>query len=755
MLLFSVFCFSACNCDNDNSDSQTFTAQFIIDGKTYCTESYVLKDKITEVVPDTPNGYVFKGWYMDTDYTIKWNFDNDFITADTKFYGYYVAVEEEKFDILYYDGEKLLKSDKVLKNDKAEQFIPEDKKGYEFLGWYIGEAEFDFNAPITDDITLKAKYELAVYHIKFIADGKIISDVGYTVEDLTVVEPAVPEKTYYKGAWNEYVLNLTDIEVKANYTPIVYKAEYLIDNEIYKVIEFSIEDTITPPEIPERSGFTGEWIGEAELGKTTQITVNYTPIVYKVTFVADNKTVEVITYTVLNSQITPPAVPPKPGYSGTWQAKDYELEDVTINAVYEPITYYATFIADGKTIATEKFDVNNMKITAPKVPLSTKEGYTAKWQLFELKLQDITINLIYEPITYTASFYADKILQGTTKFTVEDKTLTPPPIPQKVGYNSAWQTFEIQAKDITVNAVYTPITYYITFISDNSQIKVPYTVENRNIAEPKPTPRKDYDVKWQEYSITTGDMVVNAIYTPIIVDDEFDYAENQDGTFTVTGYHGSETELRIPATHNGMPVKSVGKLAFNCSKITKIELSYGIEIIEEEAFLQCDKLVNVTLPASLKKIGKYAFAFSSVEEIVIPNSVTEIGDQTFAHTPIKTAKLSDNLTELKNIFYYCAELNSVNLGSGLQTIKSGAFEGCNKLVSIRIPESVTIIEPNAFKSSGIELIEFEDKDNWYTCSTEELIDLQPVSYEKLSDSSVAGRLVIAQSAKYWYHKKEL
>ena len=400
---------------------------------------------------------------------------------------------------------------------------------------------------------------------------------------------------------------------------------------------------------------------------------------------------------------------------------------------------------------TQPFTVENKQVTIPPVPLKDKAGYLAKWQPFTLGLEDVTVYSIYEPIIFNAKFYVDNVLLSSIEFTVEDEKITPPPVPEKEGYTGEWQQFEIQANNLAVNAVYTAVIYYITFISYESEIKIPYTVENRNIVEPTPTMRKHYNVKWKDYSLTTGDLTVNAMYTPI-VKDEFNYKENNDGTLTVIGYYGTDTDILIPSEHGGKKVKSIGELAFNCGNVTEVELCFGIEIIEQEAFLQCEKLTKIIFPKSLKIIDKYAFAFTAISELTFPDGITEIGAQAFAYTPVKSIKLPKNLNELDNSFYYCRDLENFEIGNGVKVIKTGAFEGCESLKYIYIPETVTLIEPEVFNKSCIEEIEFENVENWFTSVSGELNDLQSVPSEKLTDKISACQILIAQSLKFWYHK---
>ena len=69
--------------------------------------------------------------------------------------------------------------------------------------------------------------------------------------------------------------------------------------------------------------------------------------------------------------------------------------DVNLKAVFEPITYYATFIADGKQIGEKiPFTIEDTVINEPLVP--QKEGYTGKWSEYTIVASDITVNAIYE-----------------------------------------------------------------------------------------------------------------------------------------------------------------------------------------------------------------------------------------------------------------------------------------------------------------------------------------------------------------------
>lgn len=76
-------------------------------------------------------------------------------------------------------------------------------KGYTFAFWYLGEDEqnataYDFNTPVTENITLTAKWNINKYTVTFDSYGGTPVPPAQEVEyGLTATEPAAPEKTGY------------------------------------------------------------------------------------------------------------------------------------------------------------------------------------------------------------------------------------------------------------------------------------------------------------------------------------------------------------------------------------------------------------------------------------------------------------------------------------------------------------------------------------------------------------------------------
>ncbi len=171
----------------------------------------------------------------------------------------------------------------------------------------------------------------------------------------------------------------------------------------------------------------------------------------------------------------------------TFQCWDYDFtkpvtDDITINAIYTPIEYAVTFKANDEIVATSTYTLENKNITEPTIP--EKVHYTGAWESYALNLENITVNAIYTPIEYTVTFKVDDITVAAPTYTVENKRILSPAVPEKNGYDGTWESYTLNLQNTTVNAIYTLIPYTITYIdtvgAENSNV-TGYTVESATI----------------------------------------------------------------------------------------------------------------------------------------------------------------------------------------------------------------------------------------------------------------------------------
>jgi ribA/ribD-fused uncharacterized protein len=192
-------------------------------------------------------------------------------------------------------------------------------------------------------------------------------------------------------------------------------------------------------------------------------------------------------------------------------------------------------------------------------------------------------------------------------------------------------------------------------------------------------------------------------------------------------------------------VTHVGAHAFmNCDKLTEITLPDGLQRIGSQAFWNCWKLKRIHFPAEVVEIGETAlFGCSSLEEIsvdkanpnycsdddvlydktqtqlivvaaakkreffIVPETVRSFGVAAFREcTHLKRIHLPDGITELsRGLFDDCWHLEDIDLPFSLERINPVAFSHCHALKRIRIPFGVRSIGWNAFHwCEGLEEI---------------------------------------------------
>lgn len=127
----------------------------------------------------------------------------------------------------------------------------------------------------------------------------------------------------------------------------------------------------------------------------------------------------------------------------------------------------------------------------------------------------------------------------------------------------------------------------------------------------------------------------------------------------------------------------------------------GVEEIADNTFRLNESLTSITLPSTLKKIGKQVFLGTPLEEIDIPDSVEEIGIRAFEQCKkIKKITLPAKLKEIKEFtFLACDRLKEIDFSrcEELKIIREGAFSG-TIIKEFILPDSVTSIERKAFNN---------------------------------------------------------
>lgn len=193
---------------------------------------------------------------------------------------------------------------------------------------------------------------------------------------------------------------------------------------------------------------------------------------------------------------------------------------------------------------------------------------------------------------------------------------------------------------------------------------------------------------------------------------------------------------------------------FYGTKITNIQFPSTLEEIGSNAFENCTSLMcEISLPASLKRIGYYAFEASAIRgNLALPEGLEYIGSRAFSECYDLTGSLtipSGVHTIYSRSFYHCGFTGNLTLPMGLTEIQSWAFRGTQFKGELNIPSTVTTIGDNAFAYSDF---------NGTLVLPEELISLGPNVFEgcwRLSGVVEIPENIVAIPSKLFYDCKNI
>ena len=236
----------------------------------------------------------------------------------------------------------------------------------------------------------------------------------------------------------------------------------------------------------------------------------YRPVqTYKVTFVADGKTVKTMNvtegYTLKDSDY--PAVPEKAGYTGAWQRYTSPVQsNVTVSVTYTKITTYytVTFVADGFTVKTMQVYSGYILKDSDYPSVPEKLGYEGTWQKHTTAVMgNVTVQATYRKmLPLQVQFYAEetllKSMQVEYGYRLVDSDY--PDIPEKPGYRSWWSKHS--------DRIIAPLDIYASYEDSMGIIDPvkPSTVDSEPTEEPwepiepNAAPTEEPDIEEQDLS---------------------------------------------------------------------------------------------------------------------------------------------------------------------------------------------------------------------------------------------------------------
>ena len=178
------------------------------------------------------------------------------------------------------------------------------------------------------------------------------------------------------------------------------------------------------------------------------------------------------------------------------------------------------------------------------------------------------------------------------------------------------------------------------------------------------------------------------LFGPALVE----YSPKYDDNYVLLAYPaGCQGAYSIPSTVHGKTIDQVWTSGFEGAVgLTDITIPASIGRLGTAAF-ESTGLTHVTIPDTVRQVDPAVFQnCTSLVSVKLPNSITEIDQYLFANCiSLQHVDMPDSITKI-NIyaFHNCTSLTSLALPEGLTSLSVGCFEKCYNLQHVVVPPSV-------------------------------------------------------------------
>lgn len=158
----------------------------------------------------------------------------------------------------------------------------------------------------------------------------------------------------------------------------------------------------------------------------------------------------------------------------------------------------------------------------------------------------------------------------------------------------------------------------------------------------------------------------------------------------------------------------IGECAFKNSGIHNFTVNGSIGKLGADAFQGTANILGfiVNEQGNINEVGSGVFENSGIHYVTIRGTVSSIGERAFANCGniLDVTVQSSTPYTVGQFAFQNAGIHSVNFSDGLSEVEKGTFEGCGNLETVKLPDTLTNIEEDAFKNaSNIKEITINEK----------------------------------------------
>eukprot|EP00980_Cylindrotheca_fusiformis_P005130 scaffold1087_cov136-Cylindrotheca_fusiformis.AAC.16 len=153
-------------------------------------------------------------------------------------------------------------------------------------------------------------------------------------------------------------------------------------------------------------------------------------------------------------------------------------------------------------------------------------------------------------------------------------------------------------------------------------------------------------------------------------------------------------------SHVRVTSSEIRKRAFeNVRELAEVQVQDGLVIIGDYAFYNCFLLKDINIPTSLKVIGKSAFAWCArLPPLELPQDLESIGERAFSNCSFASFRVPMLISELRNgVFSACFDMVSLEIPEGVTLLEEKALFDCRRLRNVALPSPDTVTERDVFQ----------------------------------------------------------
>ena len=595
-------------------------------------------------------------------------------------------------------------SNQVIEEDFLATEPITTKTGYDFVSW-----NYNFNTPITDNITITAEWNIKQYTLTIVYDNgqeNLVLTQDYNTQIQTIESPKKLGYTF--AGWDNTMpttMPAEDLTITASWDINQYTLKIVYDNgQEDLIITQDYNTPIQPISNPVRDGYAfTDWdnvIPKTMPAENLTITAQWlandnTP--YKVEYYLQN---------LEDDNYTKTKTVDKTGTTDcvvTAEILSFDHFTPTTQLVSEKIN------GNGKTILKVYYTRNTYKISC------NNTSNCSITNLGTYKYGDTlnlvaTLNLGYE---FLGWFNGEALISKEQNYNlIVDKSLI-----AKVGLRQEMKNFNFVATSTTCiiigmnDKTVTEITIpdYVTSIDSSafagcdklSRVNYLGTIDQWVQIEfggYYANPLSSYAMPSAKKLYINDTLVTDVILTTATKINDYAFF-----------YYTSLTSVTI-----GTSVTSIGDRAFyGCRLLTSVEIPNSVRSIGGAAFYNCYSLTSIEIPSSVTSIGASAFSACSELQYNLDGNLKYLGNTTNRYLYLADTT-SDSITSATinskcrfigtSAFAGCTALTSIEIPSSVTSIGFSAFKDCSSLTSITIPNGVTSIGSSAFYECTAEII---------------------------------------------------